>query len=132
MPNTVQRTLTLIKFTDGVWVVESKKPFHHPGASYTSEAKFSLLGIFKGKTPVYDPKKKAKTALGDVLFFLDRDDLEARPHFHRDGVEWHVVVARMDEYCLDSSLLEYRKKKSDWKVTSLAEHRFSDKLKTLV
>jgi hypothetical protein len=132
MTNTIRRTLTLIKFTDGVWVVESNKPFHHPGANYASDAKFSLLSLFKGKTQVYNPKEKAKTVLCDMLFYLERDDLEVKPHFHRDGVEWHPVVARMHEYCLDSSILDHKKKKNDWQVTPLAEHPLAEKLKWLV
>ena len=129
MLNTVRRTLTLIKFFDGVWVVETKKPLHHPGTSYASESKFSLFGIFKDKTFVYQPAQKAERALKDVLGFLTREDIEVKPHFHREGAEWHPVIVRLDQYWLKSELL---KKKSDWKVTPLGEHRFVDKLQGLV
>ena len=132
MLNTVRRTLTLIKLTDGVWVVESKKPLHHPGTSYASEAKFSLLGLFKDKATVFDPLQKATRALKEVFFYLQRADLEVKPHFHREGVEWHPVIARMHVYCLDSSLFAHKKKKADWKITSLDEHRFAEKLQKLL
>jgi hypothetical protein len=105
-----------------MWVAENGKPLHRTGASYASEAKFSLLGVFRAKTPVYDPMQKARRALTEVLFFLGGDDLELKPHFHKDGVEWHPVVVRMDQYLLSSEFLNYKKKKTDWRVTPLSDH----------
>ena len=132
MPNTVRRTLTLIKLTDGVWVVESKNPLHHPGTSYASEAKFSLLGLFQAKATVFDPLQKATRALKEVFFYLGRTDLEIKPHFHREGIEWHPVIAHMHVYHIDSSLFAHKKKKADWTITPLSQHRFAAKLQKLI
>jgi len=132
MPNKTRRTLTVLKFTDGIWVVQSDIPLHHPGANYASEAKFSLFAVFRGKTSVYDPIKKATKALQEVLYYLDRDDLEVKSHFHKDGVEWHPVLVNMAAYLFDSSLLRDRKRTTGWKVTSLEEHPLSQNIKKAI
>ena len=126
MPNLIHRTLTVLKLTDGVWVIESTKPLHHPGTSYKSEARFSLLGLFKDETPVYSPVTKATTALMDVIGFMERDDLQLKSHFQREGVVYHLVLAGFDVYWLNSTLFEHKKDQTDWKVTPLADHPFRD------
>lgn len=126
MPNLIHRTLTILKLTDGEWVIESTKPLHHPGTSYKSEARFSLFGLFKEKASVYCPETKATSALKDVVGFMRRDELQLKSRFQRGGVVYHLVLARFDVYFLNSTLFRHKKKQTDWKVTPLADHPFRD------
>lgn len=128
----VRRTLTILKLTNGIWVIESTKPFHHPGASYPEEAKLSLFGIFKREPVVYYPKDKARQALGEVIGGMGRSDLYSLPHFQHAGVEYHLVIAPFDQFLLDSSLLKYKKKTKDWIITPLEEHPLFEQLKERV
>lgn len=129
MKQVVRRTLTILKLIDGIWVIESTKPFHHLGASYPEEARLSLFGIFKSKPVVYSPKERAKQALAEIIGGIGRDDLYPLDHFHHNGVEYHPVVAPFDLFWLDSSLFQHQKKSTKWKKTPLAEHPLSEKLR---
>jgi hypothetical protein len=129
MKKIVRRTLTVLKLTDGVWVIESTLPLHHPGASYVGEAKASLFGVFKSKQQAYSPKERARTALYDIIGGMGRNELYSLPHFHHEGVEYHPVVAPFDQFLLSSELLMGRKKTSEWKRTLLEEHPLKEKLR---
>ncbi len=129
MKKIVRRTLTILKLTDGVWVIESTKPFHHPGASYAEEAKLSLSGIFKRKPAVYSPEEKATQALAEIIGGMGRGDLYLLTDFHHNGVEYHPVIAPFDQFMLDSSLLCHAKKTTGWKITPLLEHPLFEKLR---
>lgn len=124
-----RRTLTILKLTDGVWVIESTLSLHHPGSAYAGEAKTSLFAIFKGKRKVLSPKEKARIALSEFIGGMGKDELYTLPHFHEEGAQYHPVVAPFDQFMLDSSLIRWPKKTGEWKITPLDEHPLRKKLK---
>ena len=124
----VRRTLTILQLTDGVWVIESTKPFHHPGANYVEEARLSLFGIFKREPKLYLPRDKAYRALSEIVGGMDKGDLYSSGDFKHNSVEYHLVLAPFDQFLFSSRLFDYQKKTKNWMITPLSEHPMAERI----